>query len=305
MFKKKKISVKPEMSDDGVLRLIKQVRKLEIKSRQLTNHLFSGEYHSAYRGQGMSFKEVKEYQPGDDIRFIDWNVSAKMGHTYTKIFEEERERSVFLMVDSSASTLFGTRHQHKKDLISEIAATLVFSAVSNHDKTGLLFFTDKVESYISPKKGKDQALRIIRELLNVKPHSAQTDVSKALNFLNSVSKHRSIIFILSDFADAGYEEALKVAARRHDVTGIQVYDQADAVLPSIGVIMVRDAETGQTELFNTNKPENRQVYLMQHQRMLSDARHYFQKAGAGLIQVATGDDFVKTLQQFFHQRRHV
>lgn len=282
--------------------LLKKVRALEIKSKRLTNHLFTGEYHTAFRGQGMAFKEVREYQPGDDVRFIDWNVSARMGHTYSKVFEEERELSVYLLLDISASSLFGTFRQNKQELITEIAAVIAFSAITNNDKAGLMFFSDKVEKYIPPKKGKDHVLYLMREMINLKPHSSHTDITKAVGYLNSVTRHKSIVFILSDFADAGYEQALKVAARRHDIIGVQVHDKRDIELPKIGLIQLRDAETGKTVLMNTNNPLARQEYNRQFMKIQEDARRNFRLAGADLIQLATGDDYVKALQEFFMKR---
>lgn len=282
--------------------LLKKVRALEIKSKRLTNHLFTGEYHTAFRGQGMAFKEVREYQPGDDVRFIDWNVSARMGHTYSKVFEEERELSVYLLLDISASNLFGTFKQNKQELITEMAAVIAFSAISNNDKAGLMFFSDKVEKYIPPKKGKDHVLYLLREMLILKPHSSHTDITKAIGYLNSVTRHKSIVFILSDFADAGYEQALRVAARRHDIIGVQVHDKRDIELPKIGLIQLKDAETGKSVLINSNNPMARQEYNRQFNRIQEDARQNFRLAGADLIQVATGDDYVKALQEFFMKR---
>src|SRR6478672_11676134 len=211
--------------------ILKKVRELEIISKRRTNHLFTGEYHTAFKGKGMSFKEVREYQPGDDVRFIEWNVSARMGHTYSKLFEEERELSVYLLVDVSASSLFGTYRQTKRDLITEICAVIAFSAVSNNDKAGIIFFSDKVEKHIPAKKGKDHVLYMVREMLSFEGKSAQTDIVKALQFLNNTTRHKSIVFILSDFADAGYSQALRVAAKRHDIIGLQVYDKRDEQLP--------------------------------------------------------------------------
>ncbi len=285
-----------------VSELLKKVRALEIKSRRLTNHLFTGEYHTAFRGQGMSFKEVREYQAGDDIRFIDWNVSARMSNTYSKIFEEERELSVFLLIDVSASSLFGTFKQTKKDLIIELAAVLGFSAITNNDKVGLIFFSDKVEKYIPAKKGKNHILYMMREMLMHKPHSAQTDIAKAIGYLNNVTKHKSIVFILSDFADAGYELTLKTAARRHDIIGIQVYDRHDKELPKIGLIEVQDAETGDMMLINTNDNLTQYNYNRQYKKIQEDAKQNFKLAGGDLIQLATGDDYVKALQEFFMKR---
>jgi len=286
----------------GVTDLLKKVRELEIKSKRLTNHLFTGEYHTAFKGRGMSFKEVREYEPGDDIRFIEWNVSARMGHTYTKLFEEERELSVYMLVDVSASSLFGTYRQTKKDLITEICAVLAFSAVSNNDKAGVILFSDKVEKYIPAKKGKEHVLYMVRELLTHQPHSAQTDTLKALRFLNNTTKHKSIVFILSDFADAGYHDALRVAARRHDVIGVQVFDRRDDQLPKAGLLHVRDAETGKMIWLNTNDAYTRFKYNQQFTRILEDAKVVFRNAGADLLQLATGEDYVKKLQEFFRRR---
>ena len=285
-----------------VSELLKKVRKLEIKSRRLTNHLFTGEYHTAFRGQGMAFKEVREYQAGDDIRFIDWNVSARMGHTYSKIFEEERELSVYLLIDVSASSLFGTFRQTKKDLITELAAVIAFSAITNNDKVGLIFFSDKVEKYIPAKKGKDHVLFMMREMITYNPRSAHTDITKALGYLNNVTKHKSIVFILSDFADAGYEHTLKMASRKHDLIGIQVYDRRDKDLPKIGLLQVVDAETGETTLIDTNDSLTQYHYNLQYKKIQEDAKQNFKTAGADLIQLATGDDYVKALQEFFMKR---
>jgi uncharacterized protein (DUF58 family) len=285
-----------------VSELLKKVRALEIKSRRLTNHLFTGEYHTAFRGQGMAFKEVREYQPGDDVRFIDWNVSARMDHTYSKVFEEERELSVFLLIDVSASSLFGTFKQSKKDLITEMAAVLAFSAISNNDKAGVIFFSNKVEKYIPAKKGKEHVLYMLREMITFQPRSSQTDITRAIAYLNRVTRHKSIVFILSDFADAGYEQTLKVAAKRHDIIGIQVHDKRDIDLPKMGLLQLEDAETGQNILLNTSDVVMRAEYNRQFNKIQEDARHIFRLAGADLVQLATGDDYVKALQQFFMKR---
>ncbi len=282
--------------------ILKKVRSLEIKSKKLTNHLFTGEYHTAFKGRGMSFKEVREYQAGDDIRFIEWNVSARMGHPYSKLFEEERELTVYLLVDVSASTLFGTFSQNKKDLITEMCAVLAFSATTNNDKVGVIFFSHKVEKFIPAKKGKDHVLFMVREMLSYKPHAADTSIHTALHFLNSVTRHKSIAFILSDFADANYQDALRVAAKRHDVIGVQVYDQRDENLPKVGLLQVMDAETGRMVLLDTNDVYTRHKYSQQYNQILTDAKSAFKKAGADLLQVATGQDYVKLLQQFFIRR---
>lgn len=282
--------------------ILKKVRELEIKSKRLTNHLFTGEYHTAFKGRGMTFKEVREYQPGDDVRFIEWNVSARMGHPFSKLFEEERELTVFFMVDVSASNLFGTFRQSKKDLITEICAVLAFSAITNNDKVGLIFFSDQVEKFIPAKKGRDHVLYMVRELINFTPRSGQTNIVKGLQFLSNISKHKSIVFVLSDFADAGYRDALRIASKRHDVIGLQVYDQRDENLPQIGMVQVVDAETGSMMVLNTNDAFTRYRYNQQFHKMLDDAKQAFRKAGADLMQVSTGQDYVKLLQQFFIRR---
>ncbi|HEX8356295.1 MAG TPA: DUF58 domain-containing protein [Segetibacter sp.] len=282
--------------------ILKKVRELEIISKRLTNHLFTGEYHTAFKGRGMSFKEVRDYYPGDDPRFIDWNVSARMGHTYSKVFEEERELSVYLLVDVSASSLFGTFRQSKKDLIIEMCAVLAFSAITNNDKVGLILFTDHVEKFIPAKKGRDHVLYMVRELLTFQSRSSQTNVLKALQFLNNTTRHKSIVFLLSDFADAGYHDGLRVAAKRHDVIGVQVYDQRDEQLPKAGLMQLRDAETGNMIVLNTNDAYTRYKYNQQFQKVLDDAKASFRSAGADLMQVLTGQDYVKLLQQFFIRR---
>lgn len=282
--------------------ILKKVRELEIKSKRLTNHLFTGEYHTAFKGRGMSFKEVRDYAAGDDPRFIDWNVSARMGHTYSKVFEEERELTVYLLVDVSASNLFGTFRQSKKDLITEMCAVLAFSAISNNDKVGVIFFSDHVEKFIPAKKGRDHVLYMVRESIDFAARSSYTDVVKALRFLNNTTRHKSIVFVLSDFADAGYSDALRVASKRHDVVGIQVFDKRDEQLPPIGLMQVKDAETGKIVLLDTNDPYTRQKYSEQFLQVLQDAKTAFRSAGADLLQVSTGDDYVKLLQQFFIRR---
>lgn len=282
--------------------LLKKIRSLEIKSRRLSSHLFNGEYHSAFKGRGMIFKEVREYQPGDDIRFIDWNTSARMGNIYSKIFEEERELSVYLMVDVSASNLFGTKVQNKSELIAEISAVLAFAAINNNDKAGLVMFSDNVEKYIPARKGRDHVLYMIRELITHRAHSSQTEIVKALQYLNKVTKRKSIVFILSDFADTGYHESLKVVAKRHDVIGIQIYDPGDAQLPRVGLIEMKDAESGKMMLIDTADPFARNRYYLQFMKIMEDAKIDFRSGGADLIQIANGSDYVKILREFFIKR---
>jgi uncharacterized protein (DUF58 family) len=299
---RRKIKEKDPITDIAPSDIGSKVRELEIKSKRLTNHLFTGEYHTAFKGQGMVFKEVKEYSAGDDIRFIDWNVSARMNGTYSKVFEEERELSVFLLVDASASNLFGTHRQNKKELITEICTVLAFSALNNNDKTGLLFFTDTVEKYIPSSKGREHVLYMVRELLTFKPKASQTNLAKALQFVNNISRHKSIVFILSDFADEGYHEALRIAAKKHDVIGIQVFDKNDNALPNIGLIQVQDAETGKTIWLDTSDTTVNYYYQQQFVRIQDQAKRTFRTAGADLLQIATGADYVKILQQFFIKR---
>ncbi|HTN39455.1 MAG TPA: DUF58 domain-containing protein [Arachidicoccus sp.] len=293
----------PLTTEDEASSVSSRVRELEIKSKRLTNHLFTGEYHSAFKGRGMAFKEVREYQPGDDVRFIEWNVSARMGHTYSKLFEEERELSVYLLIDTSASNLFGTNKQSKKDLITEIAAAIAFSAVSNNDKISSIFFSDQIEKHIPAKKGRQHVLRLVRELLGFTAVSARTDIEKALKFLNSTAKHKSIVFILSDFVADHYEQALGATSKKHDVIGIQVFDRMDMQLPRIGLIEIADPETGATFLFDSNDKFSRLRYNRQFDEITSQAKEHFKKVGADLLQIETGQDFVKILQQFFVKRK--
>src|SRR5215216_786299 len=232
--------------------ILKKVRELEIKSKKLTTDLFTGEYHSAFKGRGMSFKEVREYSPGDDIRFIDWNVSARFGHPFSKIFEEERELTVMLLIDVSASSLFGTTHASKKEIATEIAAVLAFSAVNNGDKIGVIFYSDRVEGYIPPKKGRQHALFIVRELLSVEPKKKGTQLSTALRYFNNTTRQKSIAFILSDFIDANYQDALRVASNKHDLIGIKLYDKMDRFLPKLGLLRIEDAEKGKQKWVDTD-----------------------------------------------------
>jgi len=282
--------------------ILKKVRELEIKSKKLTSDLFTGEYHSAFKGKGMSFKEVREYTHGDDIRFIDWNVSARLGHPYSKVFEEERELNVMLLVDISASSMFGTRYGTKKDIITEIAAVLSFSAVNNGDKVGVIFYSDEVETYIPPKKGRQHALYIVRKLLTEESNHKGTQVSSALKFFRNSTRQQSIAFILSDFLDANYEDALKVTAKKHDVIGIKVYDKMDMELPKIGLVQVRDAESRKTKWVDTNSAFVRERYQQEFFRVTEYSTNVFKKAGCDLLHLMTGDDYVKVLQRFFVSR---
>jgi uncharacterized protein (DUF58 family) len=282
--------------------IIKKVRELEIKSKKITTDLFTGEYHSAFKGKGMSFKEVREYAAGDDTRFIDWNVSARLGHPYSKVFEEERELTVMLLVDISASSLFGTVHARKRDMITEIGAVLSFSAVNNADKIGAIFYSDKVEGYIPPKKGKQHALYIVRQFLSKEPTGKGTEVSKALRYFNNVTRQKSIAFVLSDFLDANYEDALRISGKKHDVIGIKIYDKMDMELPKAGLLQVQDAETGTTKWIDSSNAFVRQSYQEEFFRITQYSSQVFKKAGSDLLHVRTGDDYVRVLQRFFLSR---
>jgi uncharacterized protein (DUF58 family) len=282
--------------------ILKKVRVLEIKSKKLTSDLFTGEYHSAFKGKGMSFKEVREYSAGDDIRFIDWNVSARFGHPFSKVFEEERELTVMLLVDISNSSLFGTVNSTKRDIITEIAAVLSFSAVNNGDKIGVIFYSDKVEAYLPPKKGRQQALYVVRNLLSKEPKSKGTQVSTALRFFSNSTRQKSIAFILSDFVDANYEQALRVASKKHDVIGIKLYDKMDMELPSAGLLQVQDAESGETKWVDSSNAFVRQQYQQEFFRVTDYSTQTFKKAGSELLHIRTDEDYVKVLQKFFISR---
>lgn len=282
--------------------ILKKVRVLEIKSKKLATDLFTGEYHSAFKGKGMSFKEVREYEPGDDTRFIDWNVSARLGHPYSKVFEEERELTVMLLIDISLSSLFGTVYARKRDIITEIGAVLSFSAVNNADKIGAILYSDRVEAYIPPKKGRQHALYIVRELLSKEPKGKGTEVSKALRYFNNVTRQKSIAFVLSDFLDANYENALRIASKKHDVIGIKIYDQMDMQLPDAGLMQVQDAETGLSKWVDSGSALVRSNYQQEFFRVTEYSTQTFKKAGSDLLHVRTGDDYVKVLQRFFLSR---
>ncbi len=283
--------------------IIKRVKELEIISKKITTHLFTGEYHSAFKGKGMRFREVREYSHGDDVRFIDWNVSARYAHPFTKVFEEERELTVILLIDISASSFFGTIHQNKKDMITEISAVITFSAINNNDKVGVIFFSDKIEQYIPPKKGKEHALYIVRELLTARPKRNGTNIREALNFFSKSNHQKSIAFIMSDFIDENYEHALRVLGKRHDVIGLKVYDKMDSQLPNIGMIKVQDLESEKAEWLNTSDSMVRYKYHQNFIDQSSVVKTIFKKAGAQLLHIRTDEDYVKILQQFFTRRK--
>ncbi|WP_394420334.1 DUF58 domain-containing protein [Tenacibaculum mesophilum] len=282
--------------------LLKKVRKIEIKTRRLSNHIFGGEYHSTFKGRGMTFSEVRQYQYGDDIRAIDWNVTARYNEPYVKVFEEERELTMMLMVDVSGSEFFGTSEQFKKDTVTEIAATLAFSAIQNNDKVGLLLFSDQVELYIPPKKGKSHVLRIIRELIEFQPKSKQTNISEALKFLSNIMKKKAIVFILSDFMDDDYERTLKIVGNKHDVTGIRVYDKHDVEIPNLGMVQMLDAETGKTQLVNTNSKAVRTQYKANALRLTDYFENTFTKSGSGTISTRVDESYVRKLLGYFKRK---
>lgn len=282
--------------------LLKKVRKIEIKTRGLSKQIFAGEYHSAFKGKGMTFSEVREYQYGDDIRSIDWNVTARFNHPYVKVFEEERELTVILLVDVSASKIFGTQSQLKKDLITELSAVLSFSAIQNNDKIGVILFSDKIEKFIPPKKGKTHILRIIRELINFKPEDKKTNISEGLRYLTSVIKKRSIVFLISDFLDENFEDALKIANRRHDLVALKVSDKREGELPSIGLLKVKDAETEKEIWVDTSDKKVRTEYQKWWKNSEQKLDEIFMKSGIDNAKLKTGEDYVRPLINLFKRR---
>ncbi len=282
--------------------LLKKVRKIEIKTRRLSDHIFSGEYHTSFKGRGMTFSEVRPYQYGDDIRAIDWNVTARYNEAHVKVFEEERELTMMLMVDISGSESFGSKNQFKKDIVTEIAATMAFSATNNNDKIGLILFSDQIELYIPPKKGRSHVLRIIRELIEFEPKSYQTDIAQALKFLSSTQKKKAIVFVISDFISEDYEHTLKIASKKHDITGIRVYDIREEKMPNIGIVSMLDAETGQTHLINTGSKSVRLNYEKYYQDKLKYFKETFSKSGAGVVNTRVDESYVTKLLGYFKSR---
>ena len=283
--------------------LIKKVRKIEIKTRRLSDHIFSGEYHTSFKGRGMTFSEVRQYQFGDDIRAIDWNVTARYNEPYVKVFEEERELTMMLMVDISGSESFGTKNQPKSEIVTEIAATMAFSATQNNDKIGLILFTDQIELYIPPKKGKSLVLRIIRELIEFQPKSKKTDLSQALKFLSSTQKKKAIVFVISDFmVDDDYEKTLKIASKKHDITGVRVYDIREEKMPNIGMVEMEDAETGEVLVVNTGSKKARLSYEKQYQDKVNYFKDIFSKCGSGTVNTRVDESYVTKLLGYFKSR---
>ena len=282
--------------------LLKKVRKIEIKTRKLSNNIFGGEYHSAFKGRGMTFSEVRKYQYGDDVRTIDWNVTARYREPYVKVFEEERELTLMLLVDISGSSNFGTRTKLKNEILTEIAATLAFSALNNNDKVGLVLFSNKIELFIAPKKGKIHILRIIRELLNYESTSLKTNISKALEFLSQVQKKKAIIFILSDFIDSDYSKSVQLLSKKHDLTGVRIFDLFEKELKKSGLLFVNDAETGRKLWINSSSKKVRESYNLSFRKNADYFKNSFSKNGAGAIALSTDDEYVKTLLNYFKNR---
>ena len=282
--------------------LIKKVRKIEIKTRGLSNHIFAGEYHSAFKGKGMTFSEVREYQYGDSIKQIDWNVTARFNHPYIKVFEEERELTVILLVDVSASKTFGTNHQLKKDLIAEISAVLSFSAISNNDKIGVILFSDIIEKFIPPKKGKKHILRIISELLNFEPQSKGTNITEALKYFTNVVKKKTTAFLISDFIDKNYEQAMRIANNKHDLIALRVFDKREKELPNIGLINMFDPEKNKQLLIDTSNSNVRYEYKKWMQNLENELNLISKKSGVDIINIETGEDYIKPLLNLFKRR---
>jgi len=289
--------------------LLKKVRKIEIKTRGLSKNIFAGEYHSAFKGRGMAFSEVRDYQYGDDIRNIDWNVTARFNHPYIKIYEEERELTVMLIVDVSSSRVFGTQTQLKKNLITEISAVLSFSAIQNNDKIGVILFSDKVEKFIPPKKGRTHILRIIRELIEFTPENKETNISEALRYLTNAIKKRSTAFIISDFMDDDplsgnprFDEAIRIANRKHDIIGLKIYDKREKEIPSVGIIRMKDAETGEYAWVDTTSISVRRNYAQWYQTMDASVSETLVRAGVDFVSIATDEDYVRPLINLFKKR---
>jgi len=282
--------------------LLKKVRKIEIKTKGLSNHIFAGEYHTAFKGKGMAFSEVREYQPGDDIRSIDWNVTARYNSPFVKVFEEEREMTVMLLIDVSASGNFGTQEQFKRELATELAAILAFSAINNNDKVGVIFFTDKVEQFIPPKKGKSHILRIIREVLAFEPKRKGTDIAGALEYFSAVIKKRSICFILSDFMSKEFERPLKIASKKHDLVALRIHDTREDTLPNVGLVPMQDAETEKMLFVDTSSKKIRDNFAKNRAQATAKLRKLFPASGVDLIDITTGTDYVKPLINFFKTR---
>lgn len=283
--------------------LLKKVRKIEIKTRGLSSQIFSGEYHSAFKGRGMAFSEVREYTPGDDIRTIDWNVTARFNAPFVKVFEEERELNVVLLVDISASGNFGTKNQLKKELVTELCAVLAFSATTNNDKIGIIFFSDQIEKYIPPKKGKSHILRIIRELLHIEANKKATNLTHALRFLTQTIKKRSIVFLISDFIDdQHFDDAIKIANKKHDLVALEISDPAETYIPEIGLIKLKDAETGKSMWVDSSSTSFQKLFKMEVLKRENRLKEIFQRAGIDSAKISTTGGYIKPLMNLFKKR---
>lgn len=282
--------------------ILQKVRKIEIKTRRLSDHIFSGEYHTSFKGKGMSFAEVRQYQYGDDIRAIDWNVTARYSEPFVKVFEEERELTLMLMVDVSGSQDFGSSSDFKRDIVTEIAATLAFSATTNNDKIGLILFSDQIELFVPPKKGKSHILRIIRELIQFQPKSNRTNIGQAFEYLSKVMKKQAIVFVLSDFMTKDYDRILRIAAKRHDITGIKVYDAREKELNNIGYVLMQDAESAEALYVNAGDEQVRKAYREHFEEYDTYFRNTFNRSGAGIIRTRTDESYVKKLLAYFKAR---
>jgi len=282
--------------------ILKKVRKIEIKTKRLSDHIFGGEYHSSFKGRGMTFSEVRPYAYGDDVRNIDWNVTARYRTPFIKVFEEERELTMMLAVDISGSQWFGTRGQIKRDMITEMVATLAFSATQNNDKVGLILYSDDIELFIPPQKGRSHVLRIIRELIDFTPKHTHTDTSMALKFLYNVLKKKAIVFLISDFIDENYEDTLKIVGKKHDLTGIMVYDPMEKDMPDLGLVTMKDLETGKPAFIDTSNKQVRRTHNANFLRRHDYFKKAFQKSGSGVIWVATNGSYIKKMLQYFKAR---
>ena len=284
--------------------LLKKVRKIEIKTKGLSNHIFAGEYHTAFKGKGMAFSEVREYQLGDDIRAIDWNVTARYNNPFVKIFDEEREMTVMLLVDISKSGKFGTQKKTKKEIATELSAVLAFSAIQNNDKVGVIFFTDIIEKFIPPKKGKSHILRIIRELLAFEPENSGTNISAALEYFSSVIKKRSVCFILSDFLDDDFTKPLQIANKKHDIVAVRIYDRREKLLPNVGMIKMLDAEIGKSKWVDTSSKRIRIDFGDKYKKRAEKLKQDFLLCGVDHININTAKSYIKPLINFFKQREN-
>ena len=282
--------------------LLKKVRKIEIRTKALSQQIFAGEYHSAIKGRGMAFREVREYQYGDDVRFIDWNVTARLNHPYVKIFEEERELTVMLLIDVSGSNLFGTRNEFKADLITELAAVLSFSAINNNDKVGVIFFSDHVEKFIPPKKGRSHILRIIRELVDYQPSQVKTDLAEPLRYLTNAIKKKCTAFVISDFVNCDFEQALKIASEKHDIVALHVMDRGESQLPDLGLMQLKDPESGKYVLTDTSDRLTRMAYEHWWKKQQEKNAELFRKVGVDVADLYTDRDYVKELIALFKRR---